>query len=96
LCSIHCDVSLDLVVGAPPGWFLVERFGKIEMFNVECSSSLYSPPEKVPAETDPHAHAASRNLLVEGHIKVDSSRSAIRLLDDSFETAVYQAPRAQS
>jgi len=51
----------------------VERFGKIEMFNVECCSSLNSPPENVLAETDSYTHSTFRNLLIEGHIRVDSS-----------------------
>jgi hypothetical protein len=53
--------------------FLVERFSKMEMLNVECSSSLNSPRENVLAETDSYTHSTSRNLLIEGHIRVDSS-----------------------
>jgi len=62
-CSIHCDVSLDLVLRAPPGMFLVEQFSKIEMLNIECSSSLNSPPDNVLAETAPYTRSTFRNLL---------------------------------
>jgi hypothetical protein len=69
----------DLVLKAPPGMFLVERFSKIEMLNVECSSSLNSPRENVLAETDSCTHSTSRNLLIEGHIRVDSSNPHLGL-----------------
>jgi len=53
--------------------FLVEPFSKMEMFNVERSSTLNSPPENVLAEIDSYTHSTFRNLLIEGHIRVDSS-----------------------
>jgi hypothetical protein len=56
--------------------FLMERFSKIEKLNIECSSSLNSPPENVLAETD-STHSTFRNLPIEGHIKVDSSMEPV-------------------
>jgi len=52
----------------------------MEMLNVECSSSLNSPPENVLAETDSYTHSTSRNLLIEGHIRVDSSQHSSKCL----------------
>jgi len=66
-------VSLDLLLRAPPGTFLVEPFSKIEMLNTECSSSLNSPPENVLAEIDSYTGSTFPNLIIEGHIRVDSS-----------------------
>ena len=56
--------------------FLVEPFSKMEMFNVERSSTPKSPRESVLAETDSYTHSTFRNLSIEGHIKVDSSDTA--------------------
>jgi hypothetical protein len=83
----------DLVLKAPPGMFLVERFSKIEMLNIECSSSLNSLRENVLAEIDSYTHSTFRNLLIEGHIRVDSS---VRLWAANMEIACnmsYTLPR---
>jgi len=67
-------VSLDFALNAPPGTFLVERFTKMEMLNIECSSRMNSRPESTLAEIASYSHPTFRNLLIEGHIRVDSSR----------------------
>ena len=66
-------MSLDFALNAPPGTFLVERFTKMEMLNIECSSRMNSRPESTLAEIASYSHPTFRNLLIEGHIRVDSS-----------------------
>jgi hypothetical protein len=76
------DVSLDFVLRAPPGGFLVERFSKIEMLNIECSFGLNSSPENVLAEIDSYTRSTFRNLLIEGHIRVElNQRHAYQILN---------------
>ena len=51
-CSIHSHVSLGFVLGARPGTFPVEPFSRMEVFNIDRSSSLNSPPQNDLPETD--------------------------------------------
>jgi hypothetical protein len=55
----------------------------MEMLNIECSSWTNSRPESALAEIDSYSHPTFRNLLIEGHIRADSSMSGDRTLDES-------------
>ena len=63
-CSIHYDVSLDFLLRAPPGMFLVERFSEMEVLKTECSSRTKLLPESVLAEIDSCNHSTSRIYLL--------------------------------